>query len=287
VEKSLYWDYSAVSTRWTEDPLSKEQVCGHHGEWFSTAVAAYAALRNREPVRAKEIAEKIIAEVEREAGVYQAFRKAKNGIEMLRTSTLIAHNLGDLDRVIEAWNLPEQDFLRLAVYKSGHEPTRVSTQLLHAGNLNKTFMASENHRHYPLRIPRCLRKSADVLLPVGPFFDDWGKTLAKHPLFLPEEVAEVAVQLIAGWEKLPGTVGYARALAGIEQGFAGGLNRLVQYMPSRVAKTLKTGALRRLCTVSRERFENQWAQSAIAECTSPLHKESQSRQQPPSLQLQQ
>ena len=59
------------------------------------------------------------------------------------------------------------------------------------------------------------------------------------------------------------TVGYARALAGMEQAFSGGLNRLTQYVPSRVARTLKAGPLRNLCAISRTRFESQWNQHGL------------------------
>ena len=40
-------------------------------------------------------------------------------------------------------------------------PRVLFRSLLEAGALNKAFMASENHRHYPLRKPKSLRKSID------------------------------------------------------------------------------------------------------------------------------
>ena len=82
-----------------------------------------------------------------------------------KSATVIAHNLGDLDRVLEAWNVPDEDPLKVEVYKAGHErPERFGGTLLEAGNLNKAIMADENHRNFALRKPKCLRRSADYLI---------------------------------------------------------------------------------------------------------------------------
>ena len=264
VIESYHWDFRPVSTRWITTP-SGMILTGHHGEWFSTAAAAYAALRKRAPETAGKVADMMISEVRRHAKCFSEFRKKRDGIGMLKAAPLVAHNLGDLDRVIEAWNLPEADPVRLAVYKAGHEPREgLSDDLIVAGNLNKTYTAKENHRHFALRAARSLRRSGDLLLPLGPFFDEWGATVAKHPSLNPEDVGNIAEQLVGGWERLGGECfGYARALAGIESTFSGGLNRLTQYLPSRVAKTLKAGPLRAQCAVSKARFESQWNQFAL------------------------
>ena len=168
-------------------------------------------------------------------------KKRGDGIALLKASTLIAHNLGDLDRVVDMWKLPDTDPFKRLAYKAGHEdPSRFQGALVEAGALNKAFMADENHRHFVLRGPKCLRRSPELLLPVGPFFDEWGSRLAKHPALTPEEVAEVAEALVDGWEwfrkkkQEPGArppVGYGRALAGILESFPGGMNRLSQYLP--------------------------------------------------------
>ena len=57
------------------------------------------------------------------------------------------------------------------------------------------------------------------MIPTGPFFDQWGRDIAQG-LALPdgtpsEETYEVVAALRHGWERLPKTVGYGRALQGI------------------------------------------------------------------------
>jgi hypothetical protein len=264
VTESLQWSFTSVSTRVVKGPESNELLSGHHGEWFSTAVAAYAALRKKDPVRSQEMCDRIINEVKREAALFTELKNAGDGIGLLKASTLIAHNLGDLDRVIEMWELSENDSLRKAVFKAGHKnPTVGGKALIEAGALNKAYMAVENHRHFALRASRCLRRSADLLLPIGPFFDDWGATVAKHPALSPEDIGDVVEKLIDGWERLKAPVGYARAIAGIEREFAGGYTRLSLYVPARLSKTLRAGSLKTLCIVPRARFENQWIQWAL------------------------
>ncbi len=258
------WPVTEVSARWVRGPASGELLSGHLGEWFSISVAAYGALRRRDPERAGRVASVIVEELWRHSSIYGELRKACDGLGLLRASALIAHNLGDLDRVIEAWNLPEDDALRVAAFKAGHAGSeRFSGWLQEAGRMNQSLMAAENHRHFALRAPRCLRRNADLLLPLGPFFDDWGARLARHPDLSAEEVAQVVEVLISGWERLPGTVGYARALAGIQESFPGGMSRLMHYLTAKASRNLRTGLLRSLCAVPRLRFEDQWAQTAL------------------------
>lgn len=257
------WDARPLTTRFVED--AGFVLSGHSGEWFSIAVAAYAALRRRDPDLAARLAGAIVAEAQGEAALFARLRARGDGLNALRASTLIAHNLGDLDRVIEMWNLPADDPLREAAFKLGHptekgQPARTGWRgdLVAAGELNQAHMAAENHRHFALRKPKCLRRSIDLLLPTGPFFDDWGKRMAAHPALSREDVAEVVLALIEGWERLPETVGYPRALAGVREGFRGGLTELARYLPAKRARQLQAGPLHTLMSVSRARFEQNW-----------------------------
>jgi hypothetical protein len=59
-------------------------------------------------------------------------------------------------------------------------------------------------------------------------------------------------------------VGYARALAGILDAFPGGASALARYLPARVERRLRAGALRALIGVPQSRFEQQWAAHAAA-----------------------
>ena len=258
VEKSRHWDFRPVSCRFVTSPESGERMSGHNGEWFSTAVAAYGATRRRATERALSIQGLILHEIEREAKIYLDFRKHRHGIGCLKAATILAHNLGDLDRVIELWNLEADSFYQPHKVLSG-----VTDALWEAREMNKALMAIENHRHFALRVPRCLRRSADFLLPIAPFLDDWGASIATHPDLRPEEIGEIAEALVDGWEKLAEPVGYARALSGIEENFRGGLSQLAQNMPARNARKLKTGGLRTLVAVPKSRFEGYWNQAAL------------------------
>ena len=125
-------------------------------------------------------------------------------------------------------------------------------------------MAEENHRHFALRKPRALRKSRDLIVPIGPFFDAWGRRVGKHINLSFEDIAEIVECLIEGWHKLDGKAyGYARALSGIESVFPGGLNQLSNYLPARAAREMRSGPLRALIAVSQDRFEKQWNHKAL------------------------
>jgi hypothetical protein len=263
------WDCRAVSARW----VSGEDgwvVSGHNGEWFSVAAAAYGALRSRDKDRAREVLEAIADELEKHAALYREKKRQRDGIGLLKVATVIAHNLGDLDRVIDMWELADEDPLRLLAYKAGHEGTnRFGGVLAEAGRLNKAFMAEENHRHFALRKPRALRGQADLLLPIGPLFDGWGETVARHPALSEEQKAEIAEALVDGWTWQrkqkpvePGVrpaVGYARALSGMAESFPGGPGQLHRALPSRIAKEMRTGELHAASSVPRARFEESWS----------------------------
>lgn len=274
VIESLKWDFKPVSNRWVESKLSGEVIAAHQGEWFSVAVAAYAACRKRLPERAEEVLELIQFEMTRQAKVYLEFKRARDGVGLLQAATLIAHNLADLDRGIEAWALPATDALTDFAYKAGQDSgvraLRFSGALVEAVRLNRAYMATENHRHLALRTPRALRRSQDFLLPMAPFFDDWGARIARHPGLRAEEVAEIVEALTAGWEKLKGNEGalityaYPRAVAGLLEAFPGGMAALCQLLPARVERNLKSGLFHSLCSVSRARFEEQWSQMALS-----------------------
>ena len=150
----------------------------------------------------------------------------------LKASASIAHNFGDLDRVMDMWELAVDDPLRLEYYKLGVSPFDSNRKLRYKGRLwvagelykstiDESSMALENHRHFALRKPKCLRRSPAFLIPTGPFFDDWGKNVARgladtdgRPS---EETQEVIEALLHGWERLSKTIGYGRALHAIRE----------------------------------------------------------------------
>lgn len=268
VLRSYEWDFRPLTARFAS--FEEKYVSGHQGEWFSVAVGAYAAHRKKNPSLAEEMQQKILQEARQEAEIFSSLKKAKNGLELLRASAMIAHNFGDLDRVIDQWELPAEDPLRLAAYKLGHQahPSFGALQenLLEAGALYKAYMASENHRHFPLRKPKCLRRSLDFILPISPFLDAWGENLASSKELNEVELAEVASALLEGFERLSSPkiplYGYARALGGLQRAFPGGPKMLLEYLPSKAGKEIQSPKITQI--VQSRDFEAQWAKKALS-----------------------
>ena len=88
--------------------------------------------------------------------------------------------------------------------------------------------------------------------------------------FSSEDLADIAAALIEGADRLPETCSYARALGGLLETIPGGLAGLFRNLTSRDARALKAGHLRTLFSVSRDRFEGQWANHIKNELTAFL-----------------
>ena len=259
VLESLSWDYRPMTGRAVLAP-GGDRLSTHEGTWFSVAVGAYAATRAKDPALAARVLDAMVAEAERERAVFRAIADSGDGVAVLKASALIAHNFGDLDRVADQWELPPDDALKRALYDAAKPGSALFDGLLGwAGELNQRFLSADNHRHYPLREPRALRRTADLLIGVGPFFDDWGRRVARHPALSREDVAEVVRALLDGWARLHGPVGYARALAGILDGFPGGRSALSKLLPGADRRQLESGPVKAAMDLPRERFEAQWA----------------------------
>lgn len=255
VLEALNWDYAPVTAKITG--TGDRRVSTHEGTWFSVAVGAYAACLEAKPAFSTVVLDVMKKEAEREDRAYAA---CGDGVELLKTSALIAHNFGDLDRVVDQWELKPGDALRTALYDAAKPGSPLfGGRLGRAGILHQKHMGADNHRHYPLRAARGLRKSADLLLPVGPFFDDWGRKIGKHPALTPEDVAEAVRCLLDGWTRLHEPVGYARALSGILEVFPGGRRALIKLLPSKDGRMLESGPLKAALDVPQARFEAQWA----------------------------
>ncbi len=271
------WDDRKVSSRYVHgasgSAWENESLGGHSGEWFTLAAAAYCALsRYSSEVSVslkKKIFDAITHEVLRHSEIFGSLVKAGQGLICLKASANISHNLGDLDRVMDMWELFVADPLRTEFYKLGATPfdskkkLRYSGRLWLAGELYKTITseghstALENHRHFALRKPRCLRRNIDFLVPNGPFFDAWGKTVAQglakdgKPS---EETLEVIDALVKGWTRLPKTVGYGRALHGILEAHP--------ELSSQIEKDIDKKDFA-LVQMSQEEFELKWEKFAL------------------------
>lgn len=251
------WDMRPVSTRWVSSSEG-EILAGHNGEYLALMVAAYACSQRRIPGEAPRLYERMTSQIDKEIAIYDSLIRERKPLDALRACALIAHNLGDFSRVIEAFHLPSEDPLR--IYQDSLYTTHPKKEIFQrCAVLYRDHLAAENHRNLPLRAARSLRKSVDLIVPLGPFLDDWGRTVGRHPLLTHEDVSDICYHLIEGWERLGTAVGYARALHGIEETFPGGRESLCAGLPSRAAKKWRTGPLRVLCDIPQSRFEAQWS----------------------------
>ncbi len=256
VDEAAAWDPSLVSARVVQNGAGA--VAGHQGEWLSVWAGALGRALSLSATRARDhVVERIDTELAREERVFEAARKARDPKQILCASTVLAHNLGDLSRVVEAWPKTIDDQgLKARYMRLGHAGQGTFGL---AGEINKPVMAPENDRFLQLRPARPLRKSRDLLLPIGPFFDAWGELIGKTPLLDEAERAEVVAALVETHLQRPTQLGCLRALAGIERTVRGGLAALEHEVPARLRKLLRGGAIREQIGVDRQRFEQRMA----------------------------
>jgi hypothetical protein len=273
VDRVSAWDARRVSARVVES--ARGTLSGHDGEWLSVRAGALgraASLGFSELAARLEGA--IEREVDREAEILrEAVRGGAPAARVLSIATTVAHNMGDLSRVVEAW--PKREELagaRARFARLGHEdrepPTapadghargeRVATPpawrvLGAAGTVNKALTALENHRFLALRRPRALRASRALLLPIGPWFDAWGEDVART--LEHDDRAEVVAALLELHLSSPAQLGCLRALAGIHRATRGGLEVHVPDLPARIRKEALRGKVREAIDLPRERFE--------------------------------
>jgi hypothetical protein len=126
-------------------------------------------------------------------------------------------------------------------------------------------MASEGHRHYPLREVKALRRSAQLLMPLGPYPDDWGATVGKASVLSDEERADVLSQLLQGCKKIPGQTGYFRAIAGMAEALGGKFSRLVDSLPKSSRALMKERTVVQHLSISQGSFEGSMAKKIRAE----------------------
>lgn len=223
-------------------------ISGHDGEWFSVRAGALGrALALGHEALVEALAGALDEELAREARAFDTLSRDKGRVlEAVRAATVLAHNAGDLSRVVEQWpRKPEYAAVRQRYERLGHGATdRFGGAFARAGAFNKAVTALENHRFLALRKPRGLRKSRDLLLPIGPFFDDWGRTVAVHAALDDGDRAEVVEALLATHLQGPEQQGCLRALAALHEHVPGGLDRLADDLPARMRKLVAQGPVR-------------------------------------------
>ena len=171
IDEAVARDARVVSARVT-DGLS-----GHDGEWFSVRAGALGrALVLDLSDTAAVLSDEIDAELDREQRIFaEALERGAPATTTLALATTIAHNLGDLSRVVDAWPKAARASELCARYsRLGHaDAVGQRAEFLVAGALNKELMALENHRLLALRSPARCAAAGALLLPVGPWFDAW------------------------------------------------------------------------------------------------------------------
>lgn len=259
VEEVARWDVRPVSARYVV--LGKEILAGHQGEWFSVMAGALGrALALKDEPMIERTTAWIEAELSREAMLVERARKKGKDQQLLSVVTTVAHNLGDLSRVVDTWRPAlAQSELGLRYRRLGHEDgERFGGMFVYAGDLNKRLMAKENHRFLPLRVPRALRRHREFLLPFGPYFYDWGRMIASTKLLEDVERAEILLALLNVHERRNDEHGCLRAIAGIHSAFPGGVDKLARLLPTGQATALARvgvqNALRETESAFLERF---------------------------------
>ncbi len=254
VDEVASWDVGAVSARVVASALGP--LSGHDGEWLGVRAGALgrAVALGAEGLAAR-LAAAIDAELDREERILV---EALGGPapRALAAATTVAHNLGDLSRVAEAW--PKVDGLaphRARYARLGHPdaPAQRAPFVL-AGALNKALVANENHRFLQLRQARGLRRARALLLPIGPCFDAWGEAVARHEALDERDRAEVVTALLELHRSAPEQIGCLRALAGMHRATRGGLAVFAEGLPARLRKDPLRGRVREEIDVEEGHF---------------------------------
>ena len=275
VDRAATWDPRRVSARTVTSPDGAITICGHDGEWLSVWAGALGrALMLEDEVAIERVTTAIDASLVRQAAVYSALEKQPDRtFDVLRAATVLAHNAGDLSRVVEQWpRRPHLELLRGRFMKLGHERAdRYGGAFVRAGVVNKALTAIENHRFLALRAPRGLRRSRALLLPIGPFFDDWGKDVARSPELESGDRAEVVEAMLETHLRDPLQLGCLRALSAMHEHAPGGLDRIAPDLPARMRKLVSAGAVREAAKTTRTTFEARLMKQArvVIESTRP------------------
>jgi hypothetical protein len=263
------WEVRRISARVVEVE-GAGPVSGHDGERLSVLcggmMGMLAAGRTQD---AAAFEQAVDDELAREARAFETLAAARGReVDLLNLCTALTHNVGDVMQAIErkgTKGLGAEQKLRFAdLARERFE--RYGGAFGKAAAVYRELLASEGHRHYPLREQKLLRASHELLLPLGPFMDEWGAKLARWPKWSAKERAAVVGSLLDGCRKVQGQEAYYRALAGFDRTFPGGLEsrELDAHYASAARRELKDSNLRRKLAVRKESFESSYAKRARA-----------------------
>ena len=253
---SWTWDYEQVTNRKSYNPDRGQVMSTHEGTWLSVAIGAYNALvKNKLPELAQDVADVILAEADKEEKLLLDLQEKRDHVNFLRSTALMAHNFGDLDRVIDQWEMPEDDPFRKRIYKLGHRMNDAQSPILvFAGQVNKEFLSVENHRHMSMRQPKCLRRSNKFLIPVGPFMDKWGRDLGESKNLTLDEKGEIVCAFLEGFKRQDQALGYTRAYHGMMKSLPKGLETLEQNISYDVVRELRESRFGELAKMPEEQM---------------------------------
>jgi hypothetical protein len=259
VEEVARWPVPPVTARHVV--IDGEVLAGHQGEWFSVMAGALGrALALSDAAIVERTSAWIEAELAREARLVAFARKNGTDEELLSVATTVAHNVGDLSRVVDTWAPAHAASERGLRYRRlGHEDgARFDGSFVFAGNLNKERMAIENHRFLPLRGPKALRRERAFLLPFGPYFYDWGRFIGSTNLLDDAERAEILLALVRVHEIRAEERGCLRAIAGIHAAVGGGVDRLARLWPAERRSSLMRGGVKLALRLAEGDFRKQF-----------------------------
>lgn len=255
VEEVAGWSVAPVTARHVV--VGGEVLAGHQGEWFSVMAGALGrALTLADEKVVARTRDWIEAELTREAKLVTETRKNGTDHDLLAVVTTVAHNLGDLSRVVDTWKPAHAESeLGLRYRRLGHEDgARFDGAFVFAGALNKALMALENHRFLPLRGPKALRRERAFLLPFGPYFYDWGRLVGSTKLLDDAERAEILLALVRVHEGRKEELGCLRAIAGMNDAIPGGIDKLARLVPADRRSALALGGVRLALRVAEKDF---------------------------------
>jgi hypothetical protein len=257
---SWTWNYEQVTNRKSYNPGNGQVMSTHEGTWLSVAIGAYNALiKNKKESLAHEVADVILAEITKEEKLLNELREKRDHVNFLRSTALMAHNFGDLDRVIDQWGMAEDDLFRKRIYKLGHQLNEnYHPILVYAGQVNKKFLSVENHRHMSLRQAKCLRRSNQFLVPVGPFMDEWGTNIGNSKILTSAEKGEIVICLYEGYKRQNQAFGYARAYRGLIAALPRGIDSLEADIAFDVVAEIKKSPFTKIADLSLEEFQNEF-----------------------------
>jgi hypothetical protein len=257
IERVEHHDVNLVSSRVVD---TDGALSGHNGEWLAVRAGAIGRGRIR-GFACDDLVTRVDTELDREERALKGALERGDAMRALSIATIVAHNLGDLSRVVVDWpRHPALDDLRGRWSRLGHPdaPSRRRAFVV-AGALNKARMAHENHRFLPLRAPRALRGARALLLPIGPWFDAWGERVASSADLSDVDRAEVLAALLEIHARDASQEGCLRAIAGLHRATRGGIERFVPDLPARMRKDALRGRVRDALDVSAEAFAAKMA----------------------------